>query len=229
MRIDHHLQTSIIQKLATSDAPISYSELKQPEIENSLHSYHLNKLITQGLVGKIDEGYTLTVTGARWLNDNGAGIKSIEAPRVSIALVIENDDGEYLVGQRTGQFKTTINDYMLPSFYYENDADISSQIENIIAKFIPKDYLIERQEFGFSQISAIYKNKSIDGLFSVTRCLVRKFTPLQANPAATYEWLNDSQLEDIDHPSADLLRKILTYTADQKNLHTTPVFTGRFK
>lgn len=115
MNIDHHLQQSIIELLKQSAEPVRYTDLKDPTIENSLFSYHLNKLLTRGMVQKIDDRYSLTVEGARWVNDNGTSIRQTKAPRVAVALVVQNEAGDYLVGQRTGQMQTMINDYITPS------------------------------------------------------------------------------------------------------------------
>jgi hypothetical protein len=226
MQIDHHLQLAIVQKLANSNASISYSDLKQPEIENSLFSYHLNKLIRQGLVQKENQAYTLTVDGLRWLNDNGIVMRPTTSPRISIALVVVNKEGNYLIGQRTGQFKTKINDYLLPSLYYTNEMDLSDQIEAVIAKFIPEDCIKKRIEFGFTQIKAIYNVKPIRLLFSITHCLTKVFDPLNPLPRSEYLWLAPTEIEKIDHPSATLIRQILEYTNNNKNIHETPMFSS---
>lgn len=85
MQLTHHLQLDFVKKLAESPKPVSYSELKRPDIENSLFSYHLNKLLSNGLVQKEGDGYSLTVEGSRWLNDNGFSLQTEEKLRVYIA------------------------------------------------------------------------------------------------------------------------------------------------
>jgi len=224
MRIDHHLQQSILQNLADSETALSYSDLKQPDIENSLFSYHLNKLIAQKLVQKEDDGYSLTIDGARWLNDNGLALKTREALRVSVGLVIQNTDGEYLIGQRAGQFKTQINDYLLPSLYYVNDLDMEDQINRVIQEYIPKEHLVKRLDFGFTQFKAKYDDKTMRLLISITYCQTKPFDPPKLQ-SRDYAWLSLDQIAKLDHPSATIIKQILAHL-DEGDTHVTPLFVG---
>ncbi len=227
MHIDHHLQLSTLQKLADSNSVIKYSDLKDGTIENSLFSYHLNKLIQRGMVEKQGDGYTLTIEGSRWLNDNGIGLRPKESPRISVAVVVQNDAGEFLIGQRTGQFKAMINDYFLPSLPYTNDADIAEQISGVMATYIPADCLIEQADYGFAQIRATYiDNAVMRRLFSITQCWTTRFEPLQNQPDKQFEWLSWEQIQAIEHPSATILRDIIVFANHSENTHTTPLFIG---
>jgi hypothetical protein len=227
MNIDHHLQQSILHKLAESVAPVRYSDLKEDDIENSLFSYHLNKLIDRKMVDKSDNGYMLSIEGARWLNDNGFELRESETLRVFVALVIQNGTGDYLVGQRTGQFKETINDYILPSNAYVNDADLTDQINQTLLTFIPYEALKQRTDFGFAQIKATYSDDAVmRTLFHVSYCRTDDFEPLEPKQASTYEWMTSQQIEVIDHPSATILRSLIGYVQNDDNKSTTPVIAG---
>lgn len=222
MDIDHHLQQAIIELLKQSSEPVRYTDLKDPAIENSLFSYHLNKLLTRGMLQKIDDGYSLTVEGARWLNDNGSSIKSSEAPRIAVALVIRDEADNYLIGRRTGQMKATINDYITPSVRYSNDEDLPDQVRRAMAEFIPNDSLIEQKDCGFVQIRASYINDVImRALFYVTAIRVRNFEPV-----TPYEWLSRQQINAIDHPSARILQGLIDHTSDIEKSMVTPVVPG---
>lgn len=223
MNIDHRIQLSLIQELAKSEKSVKYNNLKEDGMENSLFSYHLKKLIDRRMVQKDDEGYTLTVEGARWLNDNGVTLRSKDAPRVVVALVIQNEDGNYLVGQRTGQFKETINDYILPSIRYTNDADLPEQIDQVIETFIPADSLSDRSDCGFVQIKATYVDDVVmRNLFHLTYCRARAFSPKADN----YQWYTEEQIEEINHPSATILRQLITHSQNTHNQRTVPVIAG---
>ena len=223
MNIDHHIQLTSIQKLAKSEKPVKYNDLKEAGVENSLFSYHLNKLLDRGMVTKIDDGYTLTIEGARWLNDNGVALHPKDAPRVVVALVVQNEDGTYLVGQRTGQFKETINDYILPSIRYTNDADLPEQIDQAIETFIPANNLSDKLDYGFVQIRATYADgRVMRNLFHLTFCRVKAFDPKTAN----YEWYPQEQIEEINHPSATILRQLIAYTQDTHNQRAAIVVAG---
>lgn len=63
--LDHHIQRSIVYKLALSSA-LRFSELKPDDIENKLFTYHLKKVVSAGFVEKTSEGlYELTPEGRR--------------------------------------------------------------------------------------------------------------------------------------------------------------------
>ncbi len=227
MHIDHHLQQAALRQLAASDAPVRYGDLKQGDIESSLFSYHLNKLLDRGMVEKTDDGYVLTRDGARWLNDNGFGMTADDAPRVFVALVMQNDAGDYLVGQRTGQFHETINDYIVPSATYSNGSDLPEQINAAIASFVPADALKERADHGFVQIKATYSDSAVvRALFSVTFCKTSDFEPLQPYSSSRYEWLSLDAIEKIDHPSALILRDIIRYVHRGDSVREPIVIAG---
>lgn len=227
MNIDHHLQLEMLQRLLESDQAIRYSDLKSGDTENSLFSYHLNKLIDRNMVEKKDEAYILTTEGARWLHNNGLTIRPKDAPRVFIALVIENSKGEFLIGQRTGQLKVKINDYILPSCLYENDSDLETQIINAADAFIPREKVVKRADYGFVQIKASYKDDvTLRNLFSVTHYLTQEFAPLNNQQQNSYQWLCWDEIEQIDHPSASILRGIIKYVQDQHNQHIAPTIAG---
>ncbi len=223
MNIDHHIQLTLIKKLTESEKAVKYNDLKEDGIENSLFSYHLNKLLDRGMVTKTDAGYTLTVDGARWINDNGVTIQPKNAPRVFVALVVQKEDSSYLVGQRTGQFKETINDYMLPSIRYTNDVDLTVQVDQAIETFIPAGCSIEVLDYGFVQIKATYVDNAVmRNLFHLTFCKVKSFD-LEAD---NYQWHTQGQIEEIEHPSATILRQLIAYTQDVSNQHETPTISG---
>lgn len=226
MNIDHHLQLAMIEKLASSAEALKYSDLKDKTVENSLFSYHLNKLIQRDMVVKQEDGYSLTKEGARWLNDNGIKMQPREAARIYIALVVQNDKGQYLIGQRTGQFSQKISDYILPSVPYTNSLDLSDQINNVVSTFLAGSEVTDQVDFGFMQIRATYKDgKVMRNLFSVTACKVNNFIQLVPGNAE-YAWLEWEEVETIDHPSAEILRQVIVYIQDDRKAHSTPLIIG---
>lgn len=63
--IDHHLQRSIVYRLAFAPS-LKFSELQPEGVENKLFDYHLKKVIAEGLVEKGSDGlYSLTAVGRR--------------------------------------------------------------------------------------------------------------------------------------------------------------------
>jgi hypothetical protein len=63
--LDHHIQKSIVYDLAFAES-LRFSDLKPDELENKAFTYHLKKVISAGLVQKLDDGrYSLTMKGRR--------------------------------------------------------------------------------------------------------------------------------------------------------------------
>lgn len=63
--LDHHIQKSIVYDLAFAES-LRFSDLKPDELENKAFTYHLKKVVSAGLVEKLENGnYTLTMKGKR--------------------------------------------------------------------------------------------------------------------------------------------------------------------
>jgi len=63
--LEHHIQKSIVYKLAFNEA-LRFSELKPDDLDNKLFNYHLKLVISAGLVKKDANGlYSLTAEGRR--------------------------------------------------------------------------------------------------------------------------------------------------------------------
>lgn len=137
--IDHYIQAQIVQELSNAENPIRFSNLKDPGIENSLFMYHANKLIDRGLLEKVEDGFQLTVKGARWSNHVNDQLLSPELlPRPLIQFIITNQDN-ILLGMRIGSMKKYLNKYLLPGglHIYGKTADQSA--EEIIKKVIKNE------------------------------------------------------------------------------------------
>lgn len=96
----HHIQRSILDKLATAPSR-RYSELKPAELDGNTFVYHLKALITEGYVEKTAEGnYQLTVKGRDFIVRRYED--SAQSARVIYLLVIKNGSS-YLLRKRNTQ------------------------------------------------------------------------------------------------------------------------------
>lgn len=100
--LDHHLQRSIVYRLALSHE-LKFSELKPDVIDNKLFTYHLQKVVKAGFVAKNDDGlYSLTPEGRRLgirVLDNQQAF--IDQPESVLFLVIRRkSDGAWLLYKR---------------------------------------------------------------------------------------------------------------------------------
>lgn len=63
--LDHHIQRAIVTKLKSSDS-LSFTELKDDDLDNKLFTYHLKATIREKFVEKTEDGrYQLTSAGEK--------------------------------------------------------------------------------------------------------------------------------------------------------------------
>lgn len=138
--IDHYLQAEVIKKLASSEDPVRFSNLKDDGIDNSLFMYHVNKLIDRGLVEKSEDGFTLTVKGVRWANFAGVNHDfNIITPRPLIQFVILNNQNEVLISSRRGQLKDKLNAYLFPGNVYQYGKNLENNSVDILNEIVLSD------------------------------------------------------------------------------------------
>ncbi len=111
--LDHHIQQSIVHKLAFADR-LRFSELKPDDIENKLFDYHLKKAIRAGYVTKTDDGlYTLTHEGRK---KDITSYKKVDVNLVrahsTLILIIRRQDGAWLLYQRHTHPLRGLNGFM---------------------------------------------------------------------------------------------------------------------
>lgn len=101
--LDHHLQRSIVYKLAFQDKA-RFSDLKPDGVENKLFTYHLQKVLQSGLIEKSEEGlYSLSTSGRRYSTgaiDKQKDLIIQRAHSVIIAVVRRKSDGAWLLYER---------------------------------------------------------------------------------------------------------------------------------
>jgi len=131
--IDHHIQAKILQKLFSSDSPVSFSNLKPGDIENSLFMYHVRKLEDRGLIIRSDKGFKLTPDGARWVNfSSPQTLKSKLVPRMPINLIITTKNGDkVVVSRRTSAVSQYLTRFLLPSGFHQYNVPIREAVKTI--------------------------------------------------------------------------------------------------
>ena len=101
----HAAQMKILRHLLLSPSA-GFAELqKQTELTSDHANFHIKKLLEVGYIEKnADDKYTLTRTGKEYSNRMDTDDNVIEKqPKISVALIIENDKGEFLAQQRLKQ------------------------------------------------------------------------------------------------------------------------------
>lgn len=92
----HPIQMDILRKLLFS-ASAKYSELKQEDMENAQFVFHLDKLIKEQLVEKLERGYKLTDLGKEFANrmDSTDVILKPQPKTTTILCARKKENGEY--------------------------------------------------------------------------------------------------------------------------------------
>lgn len=191
--IDHFLQMEIISKLTASDAPIRFSELKDDGIENSLFMYHINKLIDRGLIQKADEGFSLTIKGARWANyvDTSLDLTPL-TPRPLIQFIIEDTTRHILLGIRKGSLKTHLNDYVLPGNVYRHGLSLNDNVALIRTELFGESCNYEAIPVTIADVI----HTASDGFVSHVICYIFRITTdsekttVRDHPLFTSKWVS---------------------------------------
>lgn len=101
----HEAQTRILRELLFH-TEAGFAELQKPTGLDSDHfKFHIARLVELGYVAKQEDGkYTLSVKGKEHANKLDTDTHTIERqPKLSVALIVENNEGEYLSQQRLKQ------------------------------------------------------------------------------------------------------------------------------
>ena len=110
--VNHHIQKYIIDVLMYAHTA-RFRDLRPPKVDTNLFTYHLNVLLKQGMVEKVDGGYRLSKDGLSYVDRVSSDNKGIRTqPKIISMLVVQNSDGDILLQRRTKQ--PYINTWTLP-------------------------------------------------------------------------------------------------------------------
>lgn len=85
----HILSQLLVQKYSR------FRDLRPKGVDTNLYSYHLKRLIAEGLVHKTDDGYSISNIAAVTM--------TAQTMQPEVAFVIQNSDGDVLLKQRAAQ------------------------------------------------------------------------------------------------------------------------------
>jgi ADP-ribose pyrophosphatase YjhB (NUDIX family) len=100
----HEAQMKILRHLLLSPSA-GFAELqKKTDLSSDHANFHIKKLVEVGYMEKRADKYTLTRVGKEYANRMDTDDNVIEKqPKISVALIIENAEGEFLAQQRLKQ------------------------------------------------------------------------------------------------------------------------------
>ena len=101
--VTHHIQKFIIDVLMYQKVA-RFRDLRPPRTDTNLFTYHLNSLVKQEMVEKVEGGYALSPLGLSYVDRVSTEKKTIRTqPKLITMLVIQNGDGDILLQRRTKQ------------------------------------------------------------------------------------------------------------------------------
>jgi ADP-ribose pyrophosphatase YjhB (NUDIX family) len=100
------IQNHIISQLKNADS-LRYRDIKPVEVPNDLYNYHLQTLVSKGLIDKHDDGYSLSEAGREYVADiHHTSDQSNRLFKVNVITVVSrvhNDRLQVLVQERMSQ------------------------------------------------------------------------------------------------------------------------------
>jgi len=110
--VNHHIQKYIIDVLMYAQVA-RFRDLRPPKTDTNLFTYHLNSLVKNGIVAKVEGGYALSLAGLSYVDRVSSESKAIRTqPKIITMLLIQNSEGDILLQRRSKQ--PYINAWTLP-------------------------------------------------------------------------------------------------------------------
>jgi 8-oxo-dGTP pyrophosphatase MutT (NUDIX family) len=110
--VSHHIQKYIIDVLMYVQVA-RFRDLRPPKTDTNLFTYHLNSLVKNGMVAKVEGGYVLSLVGLSYVDRVSTQDKTIRTqPKIITMLLIQNSEGDILLQRRRKQ--PYINAWTLP-------------------------------------------------------------------------------------------------------------------
>jgi len=101
--VEHFIQKDILRTLSRKGS-LPFSALKPPAINNNVFAYHLKALVNANLVIQNNTKYSLTAEGVKYVSRVTRTNLDIQPqPKVFCFLIIENENGEFLLHKRHDQ------------------------------------------------------------------------------------------------------------------------------
>lgn len=103
IQLDHHIQKHILSVLMLNKIA-RFRDMRPPNVDSNLYSYHLGVLLKKKIVEKVDDGYSLTKKGIVYVDRVSTATLDVRLqPKITTMFVIQNDEGELLLFKRYRQ------------------------------------------------------------------------------------------------------------------------------
>jgi 8-oxo-dGTP pyrophosphatase MutT (NUDIX family) len=184
---------------------LRFRDLRPPNTDTNLFTYHLKILVKQGMVEKADGGYRLGNEGLAYVDRVSSEKKAVRTqPKIITMLVVQNSDGDILLQKRTKQ--PYINEWTLP--YGKIHIDDLSTVEAAKRECFEKLQLIDQevQHAGDCYIRV----HSGGGLLSTTLTHVFRVFQDSIENTETLQWTRPHKIES--YRLAPAVSEVMTRT-----------------
>ncbi len=206
--LDHHIQRTIVYKLAFSEG-MRFSDLKPGELENKPFDYHLKKVIKAGYVQKSEDGlYRLTPEGQlMWRMSQKKSTNADRAYSTLLLAVQRQSDGAWLLYRRRTHPMIGLTGFMHAkpspdSTSTELAAQVLREQTGLLGKFVVHGH-------GYFRV---FRGGLTEGFthFTLLRCTEIEGVLIQNSELAEYYWDTDPDFAAPDMlPNMQTLHKML--------------------
>lgn len=207
--IRHRIQKYIINSLTYSNF-VRFRDMRPPNTDTNLLSYHLGVLTKDGFIQKHDQSYTLSPKGLMYVDRFSEEKMSIYSqPKIISMLVIQNSDGDVLLRKRNKQ--PYIDTWTLP--YGKLHIDDANIIEAAKREALEKLNITEDQPIHAGD--AYIRVKNAKELLSTTLAHVFRFNRDDIVTSESIIWVKPHKLSD--YSLAPAVEQIITRTFFKDN------------
>jgi ADP-ribose pyrophosphatase YjhB (NUDIX family) len=202
-KITHHIQKHIIGVLYTQKVA-RFRDLREKGTDTNLFAYHLKLLTKNGMVEKVDGGYTLGTKGLTYVDRVSEESMSVRTqPKIVTMLVIQNSNGDVLLWKRNKQ--PYIDTWTLPyGKLHIGDVNIQAAVMREVREKLSID--VAPQHAGDCYIHVV----GADGILSSTLAHIFRYETDDIHESERITWVRPHKLAGYD--LAPAVEQIVTRT-----------------
>lgn len=215
----HYIQLNILKKLLFAET-LKFSELKPFDIENNQLTFHLDRLIKDGLVEKVDDGYKLTVKGKEFANrmDTDKAKMQLQGKIGVIQCCINNQksENEFLLYTRLK------HPFYGSQGYSSGKVRFGETIKDAAKRELKEETNLEGEpELFMIEHHLVYskdEHKLLEDKYFYFCKIINPKGELKANEEGKFEWVKESEVSKYLKKPFESVERILYITERIKDL-----------
>ena len=184
--ITHHIQQHVMSVLESGQV-VRFRDLRLPDVDTNLLSYHIGLLCKRDMISKTADGYVLASAGMVYFGQRPPAKPQVD---VRVMLVVQNSDGDILMQKQSGGAGER---WGLPQSELQvGDTSIQSAAKNLAATKLSA-------EFSPAHAGECYV-RTIDGQKVTTSTLAHVFRHYSDDIAEseTIRWMRPHKLGQVE-------------------------------